>query len=109
MRTLVKRANSFDQENTFGIQYKNWRGDFDVKGVYLMQGYEKDDDGIYWAMSKTPCVKSHYTAADIAETDRVYNNEPVKDGELVLIAGEVYKTRVLGDYSNTAIFDKVEA
>ena len=108
MKTLVQRTDSFDKEHTFGIEYKNWRGDLDVKGVYLMQGYEKDDDGIYWAMSKTVCVSSHYSEAERAEIDRIYNNEPVRDGEIVLINGEQYKTRVLGDYSNTAIFDKLE-
>ena len=108
MKTLVQRTDSFDKEHTFGIEYKNWRGDLDVKGVYLMQGYEKDDDGIFWAMSKTVCVSSHYSEAERAEIDRIYNNEPVRDGEIVLINGEQYKTRVLGDYSNTAIFDKLE-
>ena len=108
MKTLVQRTDSFDKEHTFGIEYKNWRGDLDVKGVYLMQGYQKDDDGIYWAMSKTVCVSSHYSEAERAEIDRIYNNEPVRDGEIVLINGEQYKTRVLGDYSNTAIFDKLE-
>ena len=108
MKTLVQRTDSFDKEHTFGIEYKNWRGDLDVKGVYLMQGYEKDDDGIYWAMSKTVCVSSHYSEAERAEIDRIYNNEPVRHGEIVLINGEQYKTRVLGDYSNTAIFDKLE-
>ena len=52
MRTLTKRTNSFDKLNSFGIEYKNWRGQKDIKGVYLMQDYEKDGDGIYWAMSK---------------------------------------------------------
>ena len=111
MRTLTKRTNSFDKLNSFGIEYKNWRGQKDIKGVYLMQDYEKDGDGIYWAMSKTVCVSSHVTQAESDELDRIYNNPPVVDGELVLIDGEVYKTRLIkgGDYSNTAIFDKVEA
>ena len=37
MRTLTKRTNSFDKINSFGIEYKNWRGQKDIKGVYLMQ------------------------------------------------------------------------
>ena len=111
MRTLTKRTDSFDKINSFGIEYKNWRGQKDIKGVYLMQGYQKADDGIYWAMSKTVCLSSDTTQAERDELDRIYNNPPVVDGELVLIDGEVYKTRLLsgGDYSNTAIFDKVEA
>ena len=110
MRTLTKRTDSFDKINSFGIEYKNWRGQKDVKGVYLMQGYQKTDDGIYWAMSKTVCVSSDTTQAERDELDRIYNNPPVIDGELVLINGEVHKTRLLsgGYYSNTAIFDKVE-
>ena len=60
---------------------------------------------------ETVCVSSHVTQAESDELDRIYNNPPVVDGELVLIDGEVYKTRLIkgGDYSNTAIFDKVEA
>tara|TARA_R100001510_G_scaffold15732_1_gene13149 strand:- start:1599 stop:1988 length:390 start_codon:yes stop_codon:yes gene_type:complete len=110
MRKLTKRTDSFDKINSFGIEYKNWRGLKDVKGVYLMQGYQKADDDIYWAMSKTVCLSSDTTQAERDELDRIYNNPPVVDGELVLIDGEVYKTRLLsgGDYSNTAIFDKVE-
>ena len=111
MRTLTKRIDGFDKINSFGIEYKNWRGQKDVKGVYLMQGYQKDDDGIYWAMSRTVCLSSNPSQTDVDEIDRIYNNPPVVDGELVLIDGEVYKTRLIkgGDYSNTAIFDKVEA
>ena len=110
MRTLTKRTDSFDKINSFGIEYKNYKGLKDVKGVYLMQGYQKADDGIYWAMSRTVCLSSNPSQADVDEIDRIYNNPPVVDGELVLIDGEVYKTRLLsgGDYSNTAIFDKVE-
>ena len=87
MRTLTKKTDSFDKINSFGIEYKNWRGQKDVKGVYLMQDYEKDGDGIYWAMSKTVCVSSHVTQAESDELDRIYNNPPVVDGELVLIDG----------------------
>lgn len=110
MRTLTKRTDSFDKINSFGIEYKNWRGLKDVKGVYLMQGYQKADDGIYWAMEKTVCVSSHTTQAERDELDRIYNNPPIVNGELVLINNEVHKTRLLsgGAYSNTAIFDKVE-
>ena len=51
MKTPTKRIDGFDKINSFGIEYKNYKGQKDVKGC-LMQGYQKDDDGIYWAMSR---------------------------------------------------------
>jgi hypothetical protein len=73
----------------------------------LHQDYEKEGDGIYWAMQRGACLKSVYTDADRAETARLSREPVLLNGEIVLIDGKQYKTRILGNYSNCAIFDAV--
>ena len=102
MRTLTLATDNFDQTNTFKIN----TGNAD-KWVMLMRDYQTVGDGIYWAMSSGACIKSNYTAADIAERNRLNSDTPVQHGEIVLIDGEQYKTRVLGNYSDCALFDKI--
>ncbi len=87
-RILKLSTGSFDQENTFVVFSK--RG-FPMTAS-LHQDYEKEGDGIYWAMQHGACL----------------SREPVLlNGEIVLIDGKEYKTRILGNYSNCAIFDAV--
>ena len=43
MRTLTKRIDGFDKINSFGIEYKNWRGQ---KGVTTKVGEVTNDS---WA------------------------------------------------------------
>ena len=120
MKTLIKHTGYGDQVNTFGVRVKpkdirsGMSGDgemitFDlsVKTVCLMQGYEKEDDGIYWGMADSIMIKSVYTQADRDEKKRIRENEPVVDGEIVMIDGDKYKARVLGDFSNCVVFDPV--
>lgn len=102
MRTLTLTTDTFDQVNTFMIQ-----GPRRAIRACLHRDFEKQGDGIYWAMQKSGMLKSTYTEADRAETDRL-NSEPViQNGEIVLIDGEQYKIRVNGDYSDCAMFDKI--
>ena len=72
-----------------------------------MQGYEKEDDGIYWGMADTIIIKDSYTQADRDEKKRIRESEPVENGEIVMIDGAEYRARVLGDFSNCVVFDKV--
>ena len=103
MRTLTLSTGSFDQINTFTV--------FSKRGLptraSLYQGYEKEGDGIYWAMQKGACLRSHYSDADKAETARLSREAALMNGEIVLIDGKQYKTRILGNYSNCAIFDAI--
>ena len=108
MRTLVKYTGYGDQVNTFGIEVKNYKGEMKICEVSLYQDYEKEGDGIYWALMSGAMIKSSYTDKDRAEIDRIYRKEtPVRDGDIVLIDGNKYKTQVNGEYSNCAIFHPV--
>ena len=121
MKTLIKHTGYGDQVNTFGVRVKptkdirtgiNGDGeripfDLNVKTVCLMQDYEKVGDGIYWGMADTIMLKDSYTQADRDEKKRIRDNEPVVDGEIVMIDGDKYKARVLGDFSNCVVFDPV--
>ena len=120
MKTLIKHTGYGDQINTFGVRVKpkdirtGVSGDgevitFDlgVKSVCLMQDYEKEGDGIYWGMTDTVMIKDSYTQADRDEKKGIRESEPVVDGEIVMIDGDKYKARVLGDFSNCVVFDPV--
>ena len=108
MKTLTLNTGSFDQVNSFGVEVKNYKGDMKTRKVSLYKDYEKSGDGIYWALMSGAMVKSSYTDEDRAETDRIYRNEaPVRDGDVVLIDGDQYKTEVNGEYSNCAVFHPV--
>ena len=102
MRTLTLSTDTFDQVNTFTIQ-----GPRRTIRACLHRDFEKQGDGIYWAMQKSGMLKSTYTEADKAETIRLSSEPVIQDGEIVLINGEQYKIRVKGDYSDCAMFDKI--
>ena len=106
MQTLNLATDSFDQDNTFTVQVKGFKSMKRIR-VSLHCGYKTNDDGIYWAMKRSAMLKSEYTAKDIEENNRMMEMEAVCDGDIVLIDGKQYKTRVLGDYSNCAVFDPV--
>ena len=103
LRTLKLSTGSFDQENTFPVFSK--RGFPMIASLH--QDYEKEGDGIYWAMKHGACLKSSYTDADRAETARLSREPVLLNGEIVLIDGKQYQTRILGNYSNCAVFDAI--
>jgi hypothetical protein len=120
MKTLIKHTGYGDQVNTFGVRVKpkdirsGMSGDgemitFDlsVKTVCLMQDYEKVGDGIYWGMADTIMLKDSYTQADRDEKKRIREEEPVEHGDIVIIDGDKYQARVLGDFSNCVVFDRI--
>lgn len=102
MRTLNLSTDTFDQVNTFLIQ-----GPRRTIRACLHRDYQTQGDGVYWAMQKSGMLKDSYTEADRAETSRLSSEHVIQNGEIVLIDGEQYKIRVLGDYSDCAIFDKI--
>ena len=106
--TLIRSADTFDQDTTFVIETKGFRR-MKRMTVRLMQGYDKRDDGIFWGMQCSACLKAEYTAKDYEESARLNSMEPVRHGDTVTIEGKQYKARVLGDYSNCAVFDPIEA
>jgi hypothetical protein len=101
MRTLNLSANVWDLKNFFMVE--GIRGD-----VQLMQDYNKVNDGIYWGLQAGTAIKATYTAEEVEHRERMKTYDRVKDGEIVLIGGEQFKTRVLGNFSDCVIFDKWE-
>lgn len=104
MRTLTLSTGSFDQDNTFIVQEPK-RNQPMVASLH--QDYYERGDGVYWAMKHGACLKSSYSDADRAETARLNADSGVQNGEIVLIDGKQYKCRVLGSYSNCAVFDAI--
>ena len=106
MQVLTLSTDNFDQVNTFTVEVQGFRAMKTIKAS-LHVGYQKDADGIYWAMKHSACLKDVYTEADHEESTRLAMLTPVRHGDLVVINGEQYKVRVLGDFSDCAIFEKV--
>lgn len=104
IRTLKLSTGFSDQDNSFVIVNPALTKRFIVA---LHRDYQAQGDGVYWAMQRGACIKSHYTEADHAETRRLKSENAIQNGEYVLIDGKQYKCRILGNYSDCAIFDPV--
>ena len=107
MQTLKFSTDSFDQDNTFTIECKGFKRMKNIRAS-LHIGYQKDGDGIIWAMQKSSCLKDQYTAKDMEESARLNSMTPLRNGDSVMIEGKEYTIRVKGDYSDCAIFDLVK-
>ena len=120
MKTLTLYTGYGDQINTFGVRVKapnvktarNADGemitfDLSVKNVSLYQGYDTKDDGIFWGLASGATLKSSYSQADKDEQKRLREDAPVEHGDIVMIEGEQYQAKVLGDYSNCVVFEAV--
>ena len=106
MQTLTQSRHTGDRDNMFTINLPRMRGMYSDASLY--QGYKTRDDGVYWALQHSACLQGHYSEADIAHRDRLHNMKPLENGDIVLINGEQYKTRILGNFSDCAIFDKID-
>jgi hypothetical protein len=104
MKILNISKGSFDKINTFRIVTRPGR--FPATAS-LECDYEKRGDGILWALSGGTIMQGHYSSEDRANLDRLNKMSPIENGEIVEINGNQYITRVLGDYSNCAIFDPI--
>ena len=120
MKTLTLNTGFDDQVNTFGVRVKapkfittkNADGemitfDLSVKKVSLEQGYDTRDDGIFRGLASGATVKSSYTQADKDEQKRLREDAPVEHGDIVMIEGNQYRAKVLGNYSNCVVFEAV--
>jgi hypothetical protein len=101
MRELKVSAHTWDYTNKFTVE--RVRGD-----VSLERDYHKAGDGIYWGMQSGICIQATYTEEERAHRDRMNTMKPLKNGETVIIDGERYKVRILGNYSDCMMFDKVD-
>jgi hypothetical protein len=106
MTTLNLSTGSFDQDNTFPILVKTTRNTRTITAS-LQQGYQKLDDGIYWALQSAVCIKKEYTDKDRAETVRLLKMPIIKHNDIVTINKTDYRVKVLGDSSDCAIFEKL--
>lgn len=106
MQTLNLTTDTLDQDNTFVVEVRGFKGMKRITAS-LHCGYQKDADGIFWAMKRSACLKAVYTAKDDEERDRLNAMEPVRSGDIVLIGGQQFKARMLGDFSDCAIFDPI--
>lgn len=101
MRVLKLAADNFDQVNTFKVA----TGRRVPSVATLRRDYNRRGDGVYWALSSGSILKDVYTNADRAEGARLAVEGPLVNGEIVEIDGKQFKTRVLGAFSDCAIFD----
>lgn len=104
MQVLTRIQDTFDQDNTFAMEIVKPRRTVRITAS-LQCGYQKDADGIFWAMKRSACLKAQYSDKDREESARLLSMEPVRNGDTVLIGGQQYRVRVLGDFSDCAIFD----
>lgn len=101
MRTLQVQGETTKNELKFKLQ--GIRGE-----VSVFKDYQKAGDGILWGMQHGTMIKGQYSEADLKHSERMRNEISIKNGEVVLIAGKQYKVRILGNYSDCAIFDPME-
>lgn len=91
-------------------QFDNGVNDFRCEGILgnvsLMKDYKEINDGIFWGLQNSSCIKSHYTQEDKNHIEKMKNEIPLKSGEKVLINKEIYIIKIIGNYSDCAIFEK---
>jgi len=99
MRELRKAKDSFDYESQFRVDGVS--GD-----VSLEQDYNKTGDGILWGLCSGVYIKAIYSEEDVAHRNRMNAYKPIQQGEKVIIEGQIYTARILGNFSDCVIFDK---
>jgi len=104
--TLTMTTDTFDQDNTFAMEVQGFKRNVRITAS-LHKDYQKQGDGIFWAMKKSACLKAEYTAKDDEERNRLNSMTPLVANDIVIIEGKQYKTRVLGNFSDCAIFDPI--
>lgn len=106
MQTINISTGTFDKDNTFVVEYKGPRRNRQLT-VSLYRDYKVAGDGILWALQRGSCLKAEYSDEDIAERDRLNALTPIRHDDIVQIEGKQYRARVLGDFSDCAIFDPI--
>ena len=101
MRELKLSTDTFDQENTFAVSHIKYAK------CSLHRDYKVDGDGIYWVMQSAAVLKSHYSDQDKAESARLLADKGISNGDVVMIDGNQYKFKYLGNYSDCGYFEPV--
>ena len=98
MTDLTFPTDTFDTAAHFAFEYLNYKKRPTRGEGYLFHDIE---GGQIYLLKSSVCLKSHYTDADRALTDRIYNGDQVvRDGDTVTVAGKAYTVKILGDYSD---------
>lgn len=99
----ILNRRSEHQELTFRVNYG--RG---TSKCYLFEDQKEDK---IWIMSVGACIKSNYSDADYAETERLNKTLPLNDGDIVRIKGregKEYKVVVNGNYSDLGYLERIK-
>lgn len=102
MKALTLSRDSFDQDNTFTILVKGYK-----RMKNITASLHHHDECGYYALKESVCLKDQYTEKDVEESRRLQAMDPLKDGEIVTIDGNMYTVKVNGDYSDCAVFNPV--
>jgi hypothetical protein len=106
-RTLTLSTGSFDRENTFSVAIPG--RPYACFSCSLHRDYKKVGDGVLWIMQHASSIVSHESDERRDERLRLLSEEKVYAGQTVIVDGAQYTVRVLGDYSDCAILDRVAA
>ena len=96
--TLSFPSDTFDKAARFAFEYLNYRKE-PVRG----EGYLFNDKttGQIFIMKCPSSLQSHYSADEIAHSDRIYRgNDVVVHGDTVNVGGKQYLVKILGNYSD---------
>lgn len=107
MRTLNLATDTFDRVNTFTVEVRSVLGRMRNVTASLHRDMEKRGDGILWIMQHSAMIASSYSDEQIAERKRLNEEEPIRNGEVVIVEGKTYRVNVNGDYSNCAVLTEV--
>lgn len=86
---------SASKENTFPCEVKGHRGAHIIP-CYILDARKKDKT--VYIMKRPVCLKSHYSAAEKAETERLNSTKPLKTDDVVMYDGQKWNVKMRGDY-----------
>lgn len=115
----IEHVGKRDWDSKIG-SYIQFQGSRRMIQGRVMEDYEKVNDGIFWMMQRSICLKAVYTQHDMLEK-RLYNEaEILEDGEIVqimkirdyderieMVSNKQYKFHAIGDYSDCGKFEEV--
>ena len=85
-----------DRDTTFRFAY-NFRGVETYRKGHLFNDTQENEICIMYTGSMMQDV---YSAKDIEERNRLRDQEPVRNGDVVEVEGKQYTVKILGDYSD---------
>lgn len=96
-RRIEVRTDNFDQTCTFRFAFSR-----PTRGEQRRTGYlfASRSEGKLYIMQQSACIKDTYTAADIAERERLASEQPLRTGDVVEVEGAQYTVHISGDFSD---------